>query len=389
MSGEIEAAGDTLTGGLIAHAVTGDRGAAGAHGEHSACLNCGAPVVTPYCGQCGQGAHLHRSLSSLGHDILHGVFHFEGKVWRTLPELMLRPGHLTRRYVKGERAKFVSPMALFLFTVFLMFAVFGITGGALLSSGSINTPSGKVAIGDWRAGIRQEYDKTQARIDRLQQQIKAPGLATAERGRLEAEMSDLIDQRDGMAAFATGDWSKLSELDKRTRAREAAAQKGTDPLKARSGNDVRTGWTGFDAVLNKGIAHANDNPSLLLYKLKTSGYKYSWLLIPLSIPFLWILFFWRRDVHLYDHAIFTTYSISFMMVLVILLSIAAALGVPTVIWGSALLIVPPLHIYKQLRTAYGASSRIVTLFRLMFLLVSTVIVATLFTLILAGLGLVG
>jgi hypothetical protein len=51
------------------------------------------------------------------------VFHFEGKIFRTLPMLVFRPGALTRRYIAGERARFVSPLALFLFTVFAMFAV--------------------------------------------------------------------------------------------------------------------------------------------------------------------------------------------------------------------------------------------------------------------------
>jgi hypothetical protein len=70
----------------------------------------------------------------LGHDILHGVFHFEGKMWRTLPELFFHPGRLTRRYIDGERAKFVSPMALYLFTVFLMFAVFSFTASSMFDS---------------------------------------------------------------------------------------------------------------------------------------------------------------------------------------------------------------------------------------------------------------
>ncbi len=55
-------------------------------------------------------------MSAYGHDILHGVFHFEGTIWRTLPMLAFRPGELTR-------ARFVSPIALFLFSVFLMFTV--------------------------------------------------------------------------------------------------------------------------------------------------------------------------------------------------------------------------------------------------------------------------
>ncbi len=42
--------------------------------------------------------------------------------------LAWHPGHLTRRYIEGERATFVSPIALFLFSVFLMFGVAGLTG---------------------------------------------------------------------------------------------------------------------------------------------------------------------------------------------------------------------------------------------------------------------
>ena len=38
-----------------------------------------------------------------------------------------KPGELTRRYIDGQRASFVSPIALFLFCVFFMFAVVGLT----------------------------------------------------------------------------------------------------------------------------------------------------------------------------------------------------------------------------------------------------------------------
>ena len=39
--------------------------------------------------------------------------------------LAWRPGELTRRYIDGQRARFISPIALFLFCVFLMFAALG------------------------------------------------------------------------------------------------------------------------------------------------------------------------------------------------------------------------------------------------------------------------
>ncbi len=107
---------------------------------------------------------------------------------------------------------------------------------------------------------------------------------------------------------------------------------------------------------------ANENPNLLLYKLQSSAYKYSWALIPLSTPFLWLLFFWRRDLKMYDHAIFITYSLAFMSLLVVVLTVLGALGVHTAIIALAGSIIPPLHMYKQLKYAYlsgrvGALSR--------------------------------
>ena len=100
----------------------------GGDAAHGVCLNCGTALIGEFCHACGQNGHVHKTLSSIGHDLLHGVFHFEGKVWRTLPMLVAHPGSLTRRYIDGERARFVSPLAMFLFFVFLMFATLALAG---------------------------------------------------------------------------------------------------------------------------------------------------------------------------------------------------------------------------------------------------------------------
>ena len=128
MTGLVEAAGTVGEGAVWARAVEPAAGEAKEGAHSTACLNCGAALVGRYCHECGQSSHVHRTLMSIGHDLLHGVFHLEGKIWRTLPMLVLRPGELTRRYIDGERARFVSPLALFLFTVFLMFASFSALG---------------------------------------------------------------------------------------------------------------------------------------------------------------------------------------------------------------------------------------------------------------------
>ena len=103
----IEGVGEAVTGGMIARAIEPGAGEA-VDGRDTVCRNCGAALDGPYCRQCGQKAHVHRSVGVIVHDLVHGVLHLDGKLWRTLPLLTWRPGELTRRYVHGERAKFYT-----------------------------------------------------------------------------------------------------------------------------------------------------------------------------------------------------------------------------------------------------------------------------------------
>lgn len=121
MSGEMEAAGALATAGIVAGALDGRDGGGDGGG---ACLNCGAQLTGPYCSQCGQHGHPHRKLTHILEEFLHGILHFDTKAWRTLPMVVFRPGTLTRNFVYGQRARYISPLALFLFTIFLMFFVF-------------------------------------------------------------------------------------------------------------------------------------------------------------------------------------------------------------------------------------------------------------------------
>lgn len=344
-------------------------------GAHGACRNCGARLNGRFCSTCAQPAHLHRSLVSLGHDILHGVLHFEGKIWRTIPELFFHPGRLTRRYIDGERARFVSPMALFLFTVFLMFAVFSITGGVLVERNQNPASDDETNLmtsdpGDWRSGVRRGIREADRGIESLRKQLSAADLTPERRATLEREIGDLQSARESMDAVVTGDTKAAGTQARRSRGNEV---------------NIELGWPALDRRLTAGLRHLNENPELLLYKLKSTGYKFSWALIPMSLPFLWLMFFWRRDIHLYDHAIFVTYSITFMMLLLTLLSISAAAGASSDITQTAMVLVPPIHLYKQLRGAYGVS-RSGALVRLFLLLISISIVLVLFSILLLLFG---
>src|ERR1700750_901011 len=85
-------------------------------------------------------------------------------------------------------------------------------------------------------------------------------------------------------------------------------------------------------------------------KVQEAASKYSWLLIPISVPFLWLLFPLRRQYNLYDHTVFVTYSLSFMMMLVVVGRLLGVAGLPAL--ASLLFFVPPFHMYRHLKGAY-------------------------------------
>lgn len=354
-----------------------------AHAGH--CRNCQAPLTGPYCAACGQSAHLHRSLGGLGHDILHGVFHFEGKVWRTLPELVWRPGQLTRRYIEGERSRYISPLALFLFSVFLTFAVFSWTGGIHLNSGTDTSEPEEIAritdsIDDWRRTQRAEAQRLEEKIQKRRKDLDLTTLPPEGQASVQAELAGLERKRQILLAAADGDNASLERLAQEQRAATASETGST------TGANLTLGIPGLDDQLSARLKHLGDNPALLAYKLKSNGYKYSWALIPLSLPFMWLLFFWRRDIYLYDHTVFIAHSISFMMLLGVAASLLGTLGLSNWILIPALTVLPPLHLYRHLRDAYGLS-RWGARLRLMLLGLFILVVLMLFGTLLFLLGL--
>lgn len=101
------------------------------------------------------------------------------------------------------------------------------------------------------------------------------------------------------------------------------------------------------------VERALDQPELLVYRLQDAAYTLSFLLIPLSLPWLWVLFCTRRDVTLYQHTVFITYSLSFMGLLFMAVALFGRIPGAGSLISLLLILVPPVHIAAQLKGAYG------------------------------------
>ena len=99
------------------------------------CLNCGVLLAGEFCHECGQSAHsIRRPFWSLVGESLETSFSIDGRIARTLPDLMLRPGRMTRAYLDGKRARFIPAFRLYVLASLILFVVMPlITGQATVS----------------------------------------------------------------------------------------------------------------------------------------------------------------------------------------------------------------------------------------------------------------
>lgn len=207
-----------------------------------ACRNCGEIVEGRYCHACGQlAASFHRPIWSIIAETLGDTLALDGRLSRTIPMILFRPGRLTKRYTSGKRARYVPPFRLFLLASLLFFfTVFAFVGNARWFQ-ELNLSSGNQGTSE-----RVEGQTDSSLFD--------------EDGRIDRDL----------AKEAIGDGEPLPE----------DAEAFSDQA--------------FDII---------DDPRLLLAGLEKWAPRFSLLLVPSTIFSLALLHFWRRRIYIYDHAI--------------------------------------------------------------------------------------
>ena len=209
------------------------------------------------------------------------------------------------------------------------------------SGTTVGQPTGAEQQGA-RAELVKELDQAKEEVAKASQRLTSAAD--------EDERTDAKQDLDEAQADQRGAEAMLSVFDK-------AAATASDPgatatvtgeeLKALS----RLNIEGIDVKADGVVKKLARNPDLMFYKFKNTAYKFSFLLIPISLPFLWLMFFWKRDVTTYDHMVFSMYSLSFMsllfvMIVLLALSTLTSRVIPYLLW------LPPLHMFLQLKETY-------------------------------------
>jgi hypothetical protein len=97
----------------------------------AACRNCGAALHGAFCHTCGQkAASTHLGFHDVFHEATHELAHLDGKIFATLRTLLFKPGQLTKDFVEGRRARYVSPLRVYLTASILFFFLLAVLPGA-------------------------------------------------------------------------------------------------------------------------------------------------------------------------------------------------------------------------------------------------------------------
>lgn len=311
----------------------------------AACANCGAALEGRYCHVCGQDADAHkRSILRLIWEGIEGLFHLDGRLRRTAPDLFLRPGRLARDYMENRIARHVPPFRTFL--VALVIFIFAAEHVAheleqaqarehAREAALLATPQGRAKVaGEMRreATSDRNEDMGDAARDRADD-LKDPDAKPA---RVEASYQREVSRIESRYVTA------MAKAD-----RVAAGLPAEAPQPAAAGSRHRGGW------YREGLRKASANPGYYGAVLFSWGHRAAILLLPIVGLALAGVYRDKPQFYLYDHLLVAMNLLSFAF-----LANAAGLWLPPpfVFWWLGLVAVwTPVNLFQTLRGAYGST----------------------------------
>ena len=312
------------------------------------CLNCGTIVEGRYCQHCGQENIVTRQgFWSLTLHFLYDVFHFDGKFFDTLRNLLFRPGSLSREYVSGKRQTYLDPIRMYLFTSAIFFLAFF---SLKETNTTINTNS--------------SFLRKPARME-LTMDVSAQATQRPADTLLKKQLAIITDSTFDVGLDSTFGAAPADSLITFNHKQYKLLVRKADlkpPVEVKKAD----GWLNRQIALKVKDFNAKyrDNPEEGLSEfLKTLLHKLPYLLF-LSLPFfaglLKLLYIRRKQFYYSDHAVFTLhhYILSFILMLLVLLvnAINSSLN-----WGilNALVVILtilwPVYLYVGIKRFYQQS----------------------------------
>lgn len=91
------------------------------------CANCQKELSGPYCSECGQAARNRRGpFWKMIAEISEDVLSFDSKFYKSILQILFKPGYLSRQFIEGKRVSILPPVRMYLVVSILFFFIFQI-----------------------------------------------------------------------------------------------------------------------------------------------------------------------------------------------------------------------------------------------------------------------
>ncbi len=126
----------------------------------AACLNCGSTRVEEFCAHCGQrNVDMRIPARDLALDAIEDGLSLDSRVGRTVVPFLFRPGFLTVEWTEGRRARFSSPLRLYLLASFAFFLATSL-------------------VDDMRPRMRIDGEEAKAAVEEVRTELDRTGVTT-------------------------------------------------------------------------------------------------------------------------------------------------------------------------------------------------------------------
>lgn len=359
MQHEMEAAGLGSASGLS----TGDH-----HPVKSGepCANCETVVQDRFCTTCGQlASDFHRPIWDLVMSSLADVFALDGRLWRSLPMLLFRPGRMTRNYLDGKRARYVPPFRMFLMASVIFFLTLFTLGeqmgwySALKIDGLVEDGVESLAEGEEPIPVI-----TEDRLETLRERAEDPDLSAEEQ---QAATMELAQAEGGIAL------RRILQEDGRIN-RDALYEEVTSRLDEGATQAEREqAWRTADHA-----ATVYENQDRYGARMREWAPRFSLMFMPILALVLTLLYAWHRSRYIYDHVVTALHVQTYIYLMMTVMLVIAAINPASIGWlvliGNILVVA---YIYRQLRVTYGTGRFMAALRTFIVLVTSFLVLASL------------
>lgn len=267
------------------------------------CLNCGHVVAHKFCPNCGQeNVDTRKTFYHLFVHFFEDLTHYENAFWKTIRNLFLKPASLTKEYLSGKRLSYLAPIRLYIFISFVtFFTVFVINKNDL---------------------IKIEKDKEYL------EKSKSDSLLISNIGKIANSNLEGKAKNEQLLKILKNEKQKQKESEASFYINGIKSQKQLDSLQLYGKKKDKLGTIGYWFIKKSLVVRQNNTDVELLEKglasAKQNIPKVLILYMPFFAFFLW-LFHGKKRWYYFDHGIYTLHYFSFLLLMVLILSILAAI----------------------------------------------------------------